>query len=119
MEPSLLEAKAIGALLGTFTGDALGMPVEGYSSDMIVSAFGWVDELLEARLGKGTYTDDTQMMIGIAESLAECGKFQGAHMAKRFVENFDQERGYGSGAIEAIYRLSQGTRIEEGEKEET
>ena len=103
-----LESKSIGALLGTFTGDALGMPVEGYDAEMIDSAYGEVTGLLDSRLGLGTYTDDTQMMIGVAESLAECRGLDGEHMAKRFVANFDPERGYGSGALEAIYRLSQG-----------
>ena len=108
MSPDLLESKSIGALLGTFTGDALGMPVEGYTYEMIVSAYGQVTELLPARLGLGTYTDDTQLMIGAAESLIECGVFKGEHMANRFVANFDSQRGYGRGAVEVIYRLSQG-----------
>jgi len=106
--PEQFEAKAIGALLGTFVGDALGMPVEGYSREMIASAYGEVTELLPGTLGRGMYTDDTQMMIGVAESLIECRGFDGDHMARRFVRNFDPERGYGPGAWEAIYRLSQG-----------
>jgi len=106
--PEQTEAKAIGALLGTFVGDALGMPVEGYSTEMIASAHGEVTELLAGRLERGRYTDDTQMMIGVAESLVERGGFDGGHLANRFVRNFDPERGYGPGSWEAIYRLSQG-----------
>ena len=108
MSPSLKESKTIGALLGTFTGDALGMPVEGYDIEMIISAYEQVDTMLEARKGRGTYTDDTQMMIGIAEALSKCGEFQGAETARCFVKNFEPDRGYGRGALEVIYRLSQG-----------
>ena len=45
------------------------------------------------------YTDDTHMTIGMAESLVECGGFNGPHMAGRFVSNYLQEpwRGYGPG----------------------
>ena len=108
VSPALKESKTIGALLGTFTGDALGMPVEGFDIDMIVSAYEQVDTMLEARKGRGTYTDDTQMMIAIAEVLSRCGEFQGAETARCFIKNFDPERGYGRGALEVIYRLSQG-----------
>jgi len=45
------------------------------------------------------YTDDTHMTIGVAESLIDCGGFDGAHMAGRFVSNYADEpwRGYGPG----------------------
>ncbi|MDP6356680.1 MAG: ADP-ribosylglycohydrolase family protein [Planctomycetota bacterium] len=108
MSPALKESKTVGALLGTFAGDALGMPVEGYDIDMIVSAYDRVDSMLDARKGRGTYTDDTQMMIGIAEALSKCGEFQGAQTARCFVDNFEKDRGYGRGALEVLYRLSQG-----------
>ena len=56
---------ALGALLGTFVGDALGMPFEGSPAELIPEHL----EMVEARLGRGTYTDDTEMMIALAESL--------------------------------------------------
>lgn len=126
-----LKSKFIGALLGTFVGDALGMPVEGWSPQRIARTFGALTDLHSAtlfvraysaifglladpknmfsgvRLGRGAYTDDTQMMIGVAESLAACGGFDGADMARRFVENFDPRRGYGPGAMKAIGGLRQ------------
>ena len=64
-----MEEKFVGALLGTFVGDTLGMPVEGLRLSRIEKDLGEVNSLMEARLGKGAYTDDTQMMIGLAESL--------------------------------------------------
>ncbi|MCS6862455.1 MAG: ADP-ribosylglycohydrolase family protein, partial [Abditibacteriales bacterium] len=132
MSEIVRESKFIGALLGTFVGDALGMPVEGWSPQRIARTFGALSDLRSAtpfvrvyraifdlladpknllggaRLGRGTYTDDTQMMIGVAESLADCGGFDGADMARRFVENFDPRRGYGPGAMKAIGGLRRG-----------
>ncbi len=87
----------IGALLGTFVGDALGMPYEGWS--MIAGPI---------EMTGGIYTDDTQMMIGVAESLVACGGFDGEDMARRFVENFDFRRGYGAGAFRVMERLTAG-----------
>jgi len=104
MQPKETRAKFIGALLGTFVGDALGMPVEGYRAAMISQRYGGV---LKEMIW-GHYTDDTQMMIGIAESLVHCKGFNGKDMAQRFVSNFDLMRGYGPGAIGAIDRLSAG-----------
>ena len=51
--------RARGALLGTFVGDALGMPFEGQHGRLVPPRL----EMLDARLGPGTYTDDTQMMM--------------------------------------------------------
>jgi ADP-ribosylglycohydrolase len=61
-----------GALLGTFVGDALGMAFEGDPPGAIPPRL----EMVEARLGRGTYTDDTEMMIVLAESLIEDGSVQ-------------------------------------------
>ena len=103
MQPEIIKSKFIGALLGAFVGDALGMPVEGYSAAMISQRYGVLNEMVFGR-----YTDDTQMMIGIAESLVHCKGFNGEDMAQRFVSNFDLTRGYGPGAIMAIDKLHAG-----------
>ncbi|MFC1717935.1 ADP-ribosylglycohydrolase family protein [Candidatus Poribacteria bacterium] len=87
----------IGALMGTFVGDALGMPYEG-----------WGVGTGPIEMTSGVYTDDTQMMIGVAESLVACGGFDGADMARRFLENFDYMRGYGAGAFQVMDRLAAG-----------
>ena len=60
-----------GALLGTMVGDAPGMLVEGMSNSAIRARYDLVTEMLPARLGRGTYTDDTEMMIGLAEGLLD------------------------------------------------
>lgn len=130
--PERLASKFLGVMLGTFAGDALGMPVENWPPERIARAFGTLDTFYSAKLwlrsyaalfgamhqptqalggvplGRGTYTDDTQMMIGVAESLIACGGFDGADMARRFVENYDARRGYGRGAMQAIRALRNG-----------
>jgi len=53
-----------------------------------------------------TYTDDTHMMIGIAESLLKNQGFDGEDMALTFIRNYELEpwRGYGPGPPQ-IFRL--------------
>lgn len=104
----LLKDKFKGSLLGAFIGDALGMPVEGYSREAIKNQYGEIREMMEARLGKGTYTDDTEMMIGTAESLIACRGFNGEHMAKCFLENYHENRGYGGGTKKALSLIRDG-----------
>ncbi len=106
MSDAELESRFTGALMGTFVGDALGAPYEGRYWKWIEKRVQKLGEMMEGRCG--IYTDDTQMMIGIAESLVACGGFDGADMARRFVENFDPMRGYGGGAFQVISNLTAG-----------
>ena len=103
-----LESRFAGSLLGVFCGDALGMAVEGFTRSEIQSRFGELREMEDARLGKGAYTDDTQMTIGLAESLLRRRGFDGADMARTMAGNFEADRGYGSGARRAIAMIEDG-----------
>jgi poly(ADP-ribose) glycohydrolase ARH3 len=69
-----LESKFVGSLVGAGLGDMLGA-------------------------GGQRYTDDTAMMIGIAESLIAYEGFDADHMAETFARNYEAEpwRGYGPG----------------------
>ena len=69
-----LKSKFVGSLVGAAVGDSLGA-------------------------GGKRYTDDTAMMIGVAESLVENRGFDADHMAQVFVKNYYAEprRGYGPG----------------------
>jgi poly(ADP-ribose) glycohydrolase ARH3 len=91
-----------GALLGTFVGDALGMPFEGLSHSAIPNEV----EMVEARRGRGTYTDDTQMMIALAESLVARGRVDAEHLARAFLDGYVADRGYGAGtqSVFALWR---------------
>jgi poly(ADP-ribose) glycohydrolase ARH3 len=97
-----------GALLGTFVGDALGMPYEGLSAAAIPSRL----EMVEARRGKGTYTDDTEMMIVLAESLLEHGRVNEERLAEAFLERCDPARGYGAGTLEVLALWRQGVPVD-------
>jgi ADP-ribosylglycohydrolase len=95
----------LGSAMGTFVGDALGEPVEGWSHRAIYSRFGLLDTLIRE---EGRYTDDKQMMIGILEALAEKGGFDPAVCAGKFGENFDPGRGYGRRIFGVVDRIRQG-----------
>ncbi|RLI26615.1 MAG: hypothetical protein DRO52_02255 [Candidatus Hecatellales archaeon] len=95
----LLKSKFLGCMVGAAVGDALGMPLEGLSWREIRKRFGLVREMVDGRLPAGSYTDDTEMMISLAESLVEVGGFNGAHMAGRLHQNVNLWRGYGMDPI--------------------
>jgi poly(ADP-ribose) glycohydrolase ARH3 len=116
VDKKLLKSKFLGALVGTAVGDALGMPVEGYDPKQIQLKYGKIKEMLSGKLPAGSYTDDTEMMIGVAESLIENRGFNGEHMAKTFIKNFDSSRGYGFGAQIVLQLVSEGESWEEAAK---
>ncbi len=101
MKPEVLRSKFLGSLIGTGVGDGLGAGLEGRRR---------VDEaevlLLAERHDTLIYTDDTHMMIGVAESLIERKGFDGEHMTGRFMKNYELEpyRGYGPGPPR-VFRL--------------
>jgi poly(ADP-ribose) glycohydrolase ARH3 len=100
-----LRSKFVGCLLGSAIGDALGARREGQgmsNADHIAS--------LADRLQQLVYTDDTHMMIGIAESLVGSKGFDGEHMAQTFVKNYEREpwRGYGPGPPLVFRRIKDG-----------
>jgi poly(ADP-ribose) glycohydrolase ARH3 len=101
--------RACGALLGTFVGDALGMPFEGRPHSEVPDAV----EMVEARRGRGTYTDDTQMMIALAESLITCGQIDEEHLARTFRDAYDPDRGYGGGTRRVVELWVAGTPVTE------
>jgi len=94
------EERATGALLGTFAGDALGMPWEGAPPGAIPAVL----DMEAARLGAGTYTDDTEMTIALAESLLRCDGVDAEDLARAFLAAYDPRRGYGGGTV-AVFDL--------------
>ena len=71
IEP-VLKSKFLGALVGTGIGDALGAPFEGFYEVQTEEI-----EAMAERQEVLTYTDDTHMMIGVAESLIASKGFNG------------------------------------------
>ncbi|MEM3402103.1 MAG: ADP-ribosylglycohydrolase family protein, partial [Candidatus Hadarchaeales archaeon] len=68
-----------GAMLGVAVGDAIGAPFEGGSPTSLeeVEKSAGSRERLE-------FTDDTEMTIGVAESLVSCTGFNGEDIARTF-----------------------------------
>jgi len=96
--PSLADRFA-GCLLGLAIGDALGAHFEGQEPEHIVRRFPTVERLIQDRPpGELWYTDDTQMAIGVAETLVSCKSIEDEELCRRFAENYHPQRGYGRGA---------------------
>ena len=94
MDEGVLKGKFLGALVGTAVGDAIGSGFE-WQRAAELQAIEWAADRRELL----TYTDDTHMMIGTAESLVQKEGFDGEHMAHVFIRNYEMEpwRGYGPG----------------------
>lgn len=94
MIEQVLKSKFLGALVGTGVGDALGAPFEGRWQVKPEEV-----EAIAEKLRILTYTDDTHMMIGMAESLIKTKGFDGRDMTYTFIRNYELEpfRGYGPG----------------------
>ncbi len=97
----LLESRFAGCMIGSAIGDALGVSIaisqpEALESDRIRF--------------HGRWTDDTHMMIGLAESLIKNKGFDGKHMAWTFVQNWEKEpwRGYGPGPPNVFRMMKSG-----------
>lgn len=96
--------RARGALIGTFVGDALGMSFEGAEVVDLAEPL----EMRDVRLGRGTYTDDTQMAIALAESLLDRGGVDAQALGRAFADAHDPRRGYGSGTTEVLRLVGRG-----------
>jgi poly(ADP-ribose) glycohydrolase ARH3 len=93
-----LESRFVGSLLGLALGDALGARYEGGRPGMTL-------DLDDAPL---RWTDDTEMALGLARSLAEKGGLDEDHLALTWARNADFTRGYGGGARRLLERIRQG-----------
>lgn len=88
-----------GCLLGLAVGDALGAQFEGEPPEAIARVVPSVAMLVESLPPNGLhYTDDTQMAIGVAETLVRCGRIDEAELCRQFAANYEAHRGYGYGA---------------------
>ncbi len=95
-----------GALVGTAVGDALGRPVKGLSAARIAREHGEVRDLLGHP--RGRYTEDTQMMIVVAEWLLDDGALDGGSLAERIEREHDPGRDYGRTTTDFLRRVRAG-----------
>lgn len=71
-----------GAAVGAAVGDALGMPLEfmppRHETDLVI-------DMLSGRIPAGTFTDDTEMALALAESLLDQRSLDAVDLSARFV----------------------------------
>jgi poly(ADP-ribose) glycohydrolase ARH3 len=94
-----------GCLLGLAIGDALGGLLEAQDAETIRDRFATVEQLIDYPRDEMWYTDDTQMAIGVAETLIAHGEILEEPLGRAFAANYVPSRGYGWGAravLEAI-----------------
>ncbi|UCE12917.1 MAG: ADP-ribosylglycohydrolase family protein [Candidatus Heimdallarchaeota archaeon] len=105
-----LKSKFLGSILGSVIGDSWGARYEGkYYGSFRVEDF---------QLVGGMYTDDSEMMKGVLQSLiSNMGEFNGSHMANTFVKNYDYRRGYGPGTISVLMKIKEGHKWDQPAKE--
>ncbi|QEL18220.1 ADP-ribosylglycohydrolase family protein [Limnoglobus roseus] len=98
-----------GCLIGLAVADALGAPYEGLTSDDIFYRFGAGTHVVTNPDGDTLYyTDDTEMMIGLAETLVSEGHVDGEKLIAAFVANYHPDRGYGRGARQILETAATG-----------
>jgi poly(ADP-ribose) glycohydrolase ARH3 len=97
-----------GCLLGVAVGDALGGKFEAQSASAIRGRFPTTEALIEYPQEEIWYTDDMQMTIGIAETLAAHGEIIEQHLCAAFVANYVPSRGYGRGARAVLDAMEEG-----------
>ncbi len=86
-----------------------GAQFEGQSADFIAHRYRKASDLIEhPPPGELWYTDDTQMAIGVAETLVECGDIDEDEICRRFAANYVPQRGYGSGARIVLKAMAEG-----------
>jgi ADP-ribosyl-[dinitrogen reductase] hydrolase len=112
----------VGSLLGGAIGDALGSFCEGWTRTRILG----VDQILsgyrdrvnksgEVRLLAGAYTDDTQQLLVVVESILACGKVEAEDLAARYLALWraGELHSYGAAFKETLEKLDEGVPWEE------
>lgn len=105
----------LGCLVGLAVGDSLGAPFEGVPADHVFWTSGPIGAQLET-VGGGqplAYTDDTEMMIGVAETLLAAGRIELTPLREAFTANYHAERGYGQAACRILEAWQAGDDGEE------
>lgn len=106
--------RAEGALLGLAVGDALGTTYEFRTLEQPAYpalATAPATDVVGGgpfRLVAGQVTDDTQLAVCLARSLAECGRFDPADVARRYVAWIDEAFDVGRQTLGAIDQLREG-----------
>jgi ADP-ribosyl-[dinitrogen reductase] hydrolase len=109
-----MRERARGCAVGAAVGDALGMPLEFGSRR---PADRMVREMSSGRMPAGTFTDDTEMALALAESLLACKPLDPADLAGRFVAWYEagpEDIGYQTRMV--LHEISRGAEWEQASK---
>jgi poly(ADP-ribose) glycohydrolase ARH3 len=93
----------VGSMVGLMTGDALGRSAKGHTPDELLERAETGHEMLG-----GFYTEDTEMMIAVAETLLAHGGIDQHDLAVHLGGHLDPMRGHNPGELEVLYRLQRG-----------
>lgn len=104
----VLMDRFLGCLLGLAIGDALGGKFEARTAEAIRVQCPTVQALIAYPQDEIWYTDDTQMAIGVAETLVAHGKIIEERLCEAFVANYVPSRGYGRGARAVLDAMEDG-----------
>jgi len=96
--------KFVGALVGTGVGDALGSHFEGWSFSSTIELS--LEDILSRY--SGIYTDDTEMMIVLAESIVKEKGLKASTFIKELAARFNPGRGYGYGTSTVLKMVRKG-----------
>ncbi len=97
-----------GCAVGAAAGDALGMPLEFYAAR---PTHDLVRNMLPGRLAAGTFTDDTEMALALAESLLAHRPLDPDDLAQRFVAWYrTHPPDIGEHTAKVLRRIAQGER---------
>lgn len=114
----------LGCLLGLGIGDALGMPVQGWTREQIARRYGWIEGYLP-RLGEGDsvlvpageFTDDTEITLCQVEALISAGGFvdpEAVGMRLIRLARSDSRRFMDATTLDAIERMEACGGFQEG-----
>jgi ADP-ribosyl-[dinitrogen reductase] hydrolase len=115
-----IRSRIRGTIVGTAIGDALGMPVEGMSPAAIVNKYGFIRSMVAPipgtwaqqthQLNRGQWTDDTQLMLAIGESIVSKGFLDFEDIAQRHVLCLNDPRGWGRSTLTGIGKIKAGVK---------
>lgn len=113
--------KIEGIFLGIAIGDSLGMPVETWSAKKIAETYGRVTTYLKPDGHKwfnghqaGTYTDDTQLSLAVAEAMIEADGLDMDVQVKHHIAALKKTTdGWGHTTRDSIRRLANGVNYKE------
>ncbi len=122
MRNSTFDDKCCGLMVGCAVGDALGAPVEGLKPGHIKTLFKILDDYIEPHIylkkglktyrAKGFYTDDTQQMLTVCDTILENNGLTPDKLSQKFIELSREDIPNGFGVFRGTGRFFRATMQE-------